>query len=233
MAAKKPTAKKAAAKKAAPVKKAAKKSGNPRARASGRVTPKVVTSASNWAGKDAKLPHPLELPSGNVCLVQRVGMESFLTGGTIPNSLLPMITESLERAKSRAGSKKKAMSQAEESEMMKLLATDPEKIADMVRLMDAITVGVVIEPAVRLGTYTEEDRRTDPDILPADADPELEGPRVGDKIPFSDRSNDILYADLVDDQDKQFIFNYVVGGSADIERFRAEAAERMALVADV
>jgi hypothetical protein len=68
-----------------------------------------------------------------------------------------------------------------------------DQLQDMVSLFDAITVYCVVEPKV----------------LPVPADNE-------------ERREDVLYVDEVDFEDKQFIFQWVVGGTRDVEKFRAE-----------
>jgi hypothetical protein len=73
------------------------------------------------------------------------------------------------------------------------LINDPKKIADMLKFVDDITMAVVVEPK----------------IYPT--------PMVG-----SERSDEFLYIDDMDDEDKLFIFTWGTGGSTDLERFRAE-----------
>lgn len=68
-----------------------------------------------------------------------------------------------------------------------------EMLADMIALFDAATVYCVVQP----------------DVQPA---PAIEGERL----------EDVLYVDEVDFEDKQFIFQFVVGGTRDLERFREE-----------
>lgn len=177
--------------KSTPKPPSAKKSG-------GRTTPKKkteVTSASAWKGKVTKKPHPLELPSGNTCLVKRVGMESFLQTGMMPNSLMGMVQGALDKAKSGGQVKPD-----DEAAMMSEITNDPAKMADMFALMDAVVIDCVVEPKVS--------------PIPDDDE---------------ERDEDTLYIDEVDLNDRMFIFNYVSGGSADLERFRDETAERLAL----
>lgn len=73
-----------------------------------------------------------------------------------------------------------------------------DQLADMVTLFDAITVHCVVEPAV----------------LPVPADGEV-------------RDSEALYVDDVDFDDKMFIFQWVVGGTRDLEQFRKEQAASM------
>ena len=80
-------------------------------------------------------------------------------------------------------------------EEMDQIINDPRKIADMLKFVDELTMAVVVEPRVH----------------PAPA----EG---------ADRSDDELYIDDIDDEDKLFIFQWTTGGSTDLERFRTELA---------
>lgn len=206
-------AKKTAAKKA-PAKKAAakKKGGDPRSKQGpGRTAPPAVpagpTSAKAWKGKKSKKPYELALPSGNVCLVRAVGMESFLKGGLIPNSLLSLVQGALDKAK--AGNE---LTKADEDAFMETLMGDQQKIDDMFRLIDEVTLATVVEPEVhRVPTKTVDGKEVrDPDAM----------------------DDDLLYVEDVDTDDKMHIFNVVVGGTDDYESFRDEAAERLAAVGD-
>lgn len=89
------------------------------------------------------------------------------------------------------------MSAIEKEEMPDLesMQTDPEKLKSVLTLFDNILVYCVVEPAV----------------LPV--------PTEG-----VTRDEDLLYVDEVDMEDKMFIFQYAVGGTKDLEKFRAEQA---------
>lgn len=69
------------------------------------------------------------------------------------------------------------------------------QLQDMLALFDAVVVHCVVQPAVA--------------PLPAEGE---------------ERADDVLYVDEVDFDDKQFIFQWVVGGTKDLEKFRAEQA---------
>jgi len=216
MATKKTPAKKTAAKKA-PAKKAAakKKGGDPRNKRPGRTTPPTPpaapagpTSAKAWKGKKSKKPYELALPSGNVCLVRAVGMESFLKGGLIPNSLLGLVQGALDKAKSG-----NEITKEDEDQFMETLMGDQQKIDDMFRLIDEVTLATVVEPEVHR-VPTKDDGN---------------GVQVRDPDAMDD---DLLYVEDVDTDDKMHIFNVVVGGTDDYESFRDEAAERLAALGD-
>ena len=49
----------------------------------------------------------------------------------------------------------------------------------------------------------------------------------------ADRSDDVVYADEISDEDKMFVFQWVTGGVNDQERFRKEHAKRMAALGSV
>lgn len=82
---------------------------------------------------------------------------------------------------------------------------DPEKgidssqIADMMSLIDGIMMKCAIEPRVH--------------PVPEDED---------------DRDDDSLYIDEIEDEDKMFVFQWVSGGTTDLERFRERHSADMA-----
>lgn len=93
------------------------------------------TTASEWRAKVAG--EDLTLPSGNVALVRRPGMDTFLREGVIPDSLTPIVEDAVKKGK--------GLSTAAQKEMLK----DPKQIAGVIDLMDAIVVAAVIEPKVK------------------------------------------------------------------------------------
>lgn len=93
----------------------------------------MPTTARAWkkGGED------LELPSGNVCLARRVGLQSFLKRGMIPNSLLPIIENSLKQGKP-----------VQPDNPMAGVKLDLESINSILDLQDEVTLSAVIEPKV-------------------------------------------------------------------------------------
>jgi len=117
-----------------------------------------VTPISQWKIKNK--PTPLELPSGNTCLVQPVGMQAFITQGMIPNSLLGIIQKSLKAG--QAG-------QADDLDMDEFMAEalqDPEKLRSIFDIADSVTVYCVVEPQVH-PVPTDANAR-DPELLYVD-----------------------------------------------------------------
>lgn len=78
-----------------------------------------------------------------------------------------------------------------------------EQLTDMLELQNSVTIACAVEPAVV--------------AVPDDED---------------DRDEDTLYTDEVDMQDKAFIFQWAVGGTADAARFRSKFAESVATLGD-
>lgn len=146
-----------------------------------------VTSAKAWKQKTST-GTPLVVPSGNTCLVRTPGMQVFIKQGLIPNSLMPIVQEAMNK-----GRAPKNMD----------FDTDknPELLNEMMDLMDAVTVYCVIEPKVEPAPASEDQR-----------------------------DEDTLYVDEVDFNDKMFIFQFAVGGTSDLAKFREELGEHMEAV---
>jgi len=75
---------------------------------------------------------------------------------------------------------------------------DMELLADMVQLMDACCITCFIEPQVN--------------PVPADE---------------ADRDPELLYVDELLEEDKTFVFQWVSGGTSDVEQFRREQAQEL------
>lgn len=134
-------------------------------------------------------PTELELPSGNICLVERMGVRGLIKAGLMDSldSLTGLVQKELIDSQDP---KKQAQAALQ-------LAEDPAKLQEGIDLIDRVICHVVKAPEVHM--------------------PPKEGERDPEK----------LYADDVDDDDKTFIFNFVVGGTRDIEQFRQERHQRL------
>lgn len=163
-------------------------------------TQKKATSAKAWKKNAGAKPVELELPSGNVALIRQIPLTTLLSDGLLPDSLAAMVRKKTGDTAPASKEEVQAPSQDEIGELM----SDPAKLKDMFKLFDAILVRAVVEPKV---------------LSPEDAE--------GVAIPDEDRDEEALYADEVDLQDKVFIFQYTVGGSQDLERFRGEYGDAL------
>lgn len=158
-----------------------------------------VTTAGSWREKNNQNSE-LKLPSGNVCLVRRaMGLQAFLRDGQIPNGLLELVEK--HQSKGQPPSKQDPGLQAEE------LLKDPKNLKSIIDLCDNVCIQVVIEPQVH--------------AVPKDDS--------GTEIPLVHRetSEDFIWVDEVDFEDKMFIFQWAVGGTADWTQFRGELAEHV------
>lgn len=180
----------------------------------------MVTSVKDWKNKKQTGSMELQLPSGNTCLVQRLKPEAFLNSGLIPDSLTAMINVAI---KSKRGLPPDALKQ---------IVADPKKIRQSMQMMDEVACYVLIEPHLVMppkcayemagnricGEYfdTEDKRHQN------DQHPDWHGFAEGERNP------EVLYADEVSEEDKQFIFSFAVGGTADVETFRQELSSSMA-----
>ncbi len=154
-----------------------------------------VTSASQWKKKSGD---ELSLPSGNVCLARRPGIDIFIKKGMIPNSLMPLVQEMLNENKPPS-------QRAAEN-----IDVTPELIEQMSDLYNSICIYAVVEPKVF--------------NVPMQADPS--DPSSFIPVPEDERDQvEGLYVDEVDFDDKQFIFQWALGGTSDLEKFRAEQAD--------
>lgn len=193
------------------------------------------TSSKSWKKRNAGI--ELELPSGNVALVKRPGMPALMKAGIMPDSLTPIALEHLAKAE-RGG---KPSQQAEDDldrEFMERILTDASEMEGLFLSFDKALVMCVVEPKVLL--HVREVKGDDGKPLRDDKNrivyqdiPEDE--RMSDEVPETledGRPNPYyctedelpVYTDEVDQEDKQFIFQFVVGGTSDLERFRREQA---------
>jgi hypothetical protein len=138
----------------------------------------TVASVANFK----QAPTPVQLPSGNWVVVRRVGLRAFLVNGVIPNSLMGVVRSSLESG----------VSQVDEKAMMDEMLSKPEKLADLMAMVDAATVYSMVSPRVY--------------ATPADS---------------ADRDDNLLYADELSEADKMEIFTYATGGTIELEPFRS------------
>jgi hypothetical protein len=186
-------------------------------------------SAGAWRAKMNE-GHEVECPSGNVALLRRPGPEMFLRSGGIPDGLTPIVEASIRDK------------QGLPPEKVAALATDKKLLPAMGDMIDSAVVAACIEPVVRPNPTCVRPNATDAnEVCDEPAGAEIHQPDsrdyhefiAGDAEPPEDRDPDFLYAAEIDYMDKVFIFQYAVGGSADLERFRQQFSELVASVDSV
>lgn len=158
----------------------------------------------------ARMGGPQTLPSGlNVIVKNPGGLQAFIANGTIPNSLLTIVKDALDTKSSKEEMVAKAQN----------LSKDVESIGEMMQLMDIIASQVIVKPRVyKVPTQEDVDRHN---IL-----------NPGDQVtdPFELRDEERLYTDDIEEQDKMFLFQWITGGTRDLETFRKEYERNVGLV---
>lgn len=175
------------------------RSGNPAKKAAAKKAPAKKTTAKKAAPsgvsdfssfKQRAQGQLLPLPSGLVCRARRVMLQTFLNSGQVPNGLMVLVSEALEKGQEADVAQMVGMDDG---------SVDIDKVNEMFELVNAIVVEAVVEPRVH----------------PIPDDP-------------TDRDDSLLYIDEFDDEDKMFLFQWIIGGTDDIASFREEAIASLA-----
>lgn len=158
-----------------------KRSGNPAVAAAARdddkYAPTTWLSNGPLGGSE-----DLVLPSGQLALVRRPGVEGLMKAGVLRNldSLTDLVSKNhVARANGR-----------ERIDVEGLLG-DEERMAEITHVMDRVITHCVLKPQI--------------EMAPNDV---------------TNRQPGVVYTDMIDLTDKAFVFNFVVGGTRDLETFR-------------
>jgi hypothetical protein len=138
-----------------------------------------------WASGGIGGMDDITVPSGQLCLVRRPGMEGLMKAGVLHNvdSLSQIVNEKhLKRVQGKP---------TNEIDMSSLMQDD-KGMDEVMNVIDKVICHCVVQPVVH---------RTPNDV--------------------TNRKPGVIYADMVDLVDKLFLFNYVVGGTRDLESFRS------------
>lgn len=140
----------------------------------------------------------LTVPSGQMCLARRPGLEGLIKAGIVSNfdMLTKLVGDQANRMKT--GQEPKS-----DEEIMNEVMGDPERLTEMMRVIDKIVIYVVVKP----------------EIQPTPNDP-------------TGRKYGVIYADMVDLDDKMFIMNFALGGVRDLSRFREQYDTALGNVGD-
>lgn len=171
--------------------------------------PARPTSASSYRQKNQEL---TELPSGAFAKLRRPGMERFLGAGYLPDTL----RSEMEKQIASASGKKASSGIAELAGKLSV-----EDMAEWMNAMDRIVCEVFVEPKV---VWHKRPVMAQAEGQPAAVMTDAAGKPKYEDIPDEDRDEEALYTDELDMEDKQFCFQYGVGGTTDLTRFRATAA---------
>lgn len=166
----------------------------------------------------------LEVPSGQLCQVRMSGVQQLIGAGVLDSAdtLTSLIDEKhIKRTQSRGKAPAKPRVEGDalknpDGTTTKVdtnsLLKDPEKLARVFELVDKVTAHMVVQPEIKRPVKLNEKG--------------VEIPLGGDE-----REDGVVYTDMIDLQDKMFIFQYAVGGDTDLESFRQRFGQSMASVA--
>lgn len=168
--------------------------------------PTKATSATDWKKSSSQLPL-IETPTGKFIRMKRPGMTKFLEAGFLPDSLAVAVRKEINSASRAKVDPKKFIE-----------SIDGDAALEMLSVMDRIVCAVMVEPKV---------------VSHRREKPFADKPGVFEDIPEDERRDDVVYTDWIDQEDKTFIFQLAVGGSANLERFRAEQAAVMDTVSAI
>lgn len=141
-----------------------------------------------WLSGGVGTMEDLTVPSGQLCLVRRPGLQGLIKAGVLHNmdSLSQIVNEKhLNRVAGKG----------DEINMQSFM-DDEQALDDVMHVMDKVICHCIVKPEVHM--------------TPNDV---------------TRRKQGVVYADMIDLVDKIFIFNYVVGGTRDLESFRGGLGE--------
>lgn len=145
----------------------------------------------------------LELPSGQLCQVRRPGVQGLVQLGLLDK--VDSITSMVDQKHIKRVRGQKTIDQ-------KSLMTDPKALMDAMTTIDKILTHVVVQPKLKLSFV------------------EVDGQII--QIEESEYEDGVIYTSMVGIEDKMFIFNYAVGGSKDLEKFRERIGESVSSLDD-
>lgn len=182
----------------------------------------MVTNASQWKSKKKSGEHEQVLPSGNTALLRQISPEAFLENGAIPDPLSSIIMQAINSKKGLPPSK------------LNDIAKDPTKLAAALEMFDRALVYCVVEPAVEMPPvciHEFDDGSKCGQLYTSGGGVHVDRKNAKYHKYLEDaRDPDVLYADIVDMEDKQFIFQWSVGGVGDVKKFRDQLSDGMAAV---
>jgi hypothetical protein len=191
------SAKRAAAKKAAPRKRAA-------------ASPAPAPTLGKAYDPTDPLSQDLVVPSGATCRARRAALEDMMAMGVLPQ--LDRLTALVDQKHIKRVNKGSAAITPEDEQLdVASLTKDPKSLMAVVTMADRIIEYSVLEP--KLVRPVKRDDQGQPVT-------DAQGNDV--PLPDEDRVPGTVYTDTVQMDDKMFLFNWTIGGSSDLDRFRAE-----------
>lgn len=146
----------------------------------------------------------LECPSGQVCQVRRPGVEGLVRHGLLDK--VDSITSMINEKHIKRVKGEKVINE-------KSLMSDPQSLMKAMSTIDKVVCFVVVQPHIELPIKVVDGVEQD--------------------LPEDEYVDGVVYTSMVGIEDKMFIFNYSVGGSKDLEKFRIRSGQPVSSVDDV
>jgi hypothetical protein len=142
-------------------------------------------------GWSAELFADLEVPSGQVCQVRRPGVEGLVRMGLLDK--VDSLTGIVDQKHIKRVKGQKVIDE-------KSLMSDPKALLETMSTIDKVICYVVVQPRIER--------------------PVVEVDGEEHELSESEYVAGTVYTSMVGIEDKMFIFNYAVGGSKDLDKFR-------------
>jgi hypothetical protein len=144
-------------------------------------------------------------PSGQTCHAKRIGLQGMVEAGVLgdSDSLTAMVdSKHIRRVRGGKGPDREELDLAS-------IMKDPDQLGKIIMMVDRALPLIVQSPEVKLHFTDESDGSTL-------------------RVPDDKREEEDVYTDQIGLEDKMFLFNWSVGGSADVTRFREESDNAVA-----
>lgn len=156
----------------------------------------------------------LELPSGEVCQVKRVGVQGLIKIGALAS--LDTLTSIVQTETIPKAAGKPPMN-------VDAVVSDPKKLDLMMATVDKIVAATVLQPKVVNHQIEDLDEEGKPK-LNQEGDPVLRELTDEERDEFvakgAEKGRTVVFTDWIDMIDRMFIMNFIVGGQADLATFR-------------
>lgn len=152
----------------------------------------------------------LEVPSGQLCLVQRLSTIDLIEADMLDDfDMLSKLVQTEHVSKKSRGTGKAPGKAKQAESQMAAITGNKENLKRVLRITNAVVMKVVVQPHIWPVPEKDDDGN--------DVTPRLPG-RV--------------YVDTVEDNDKSFIMSWAFGGTSNLERFREELSQAVDGMAD-
>lgn len=152
----------------------------------------------------------LTLPSTQTCRALRMGMAGLVKAGVLGEA--DSLTAFVDKRHIRRVRGGNGVADTEQIDMASIMK-DPDALGRILMMVDRVIPFVVKDPVVYRHFTDEPDGTTL-------------------RVPDEDREAGAIYTDMIGLEDKMYLFNWTVGGTADATRFSGQSSTVVAGVVD-